>query len=162
MRPDGHADLVQVAEVSRSIAFGARPGTVVAIRSTVPVGTCDRLQTDLLRHQLVVSNPEFLREGHALEDAFTPTRIVAGGPAEARPVIEELYAAIGERSQPHAGGGERVPFLWMSSRSAELAKYAANGYLATKLSFVNEVANLADVVGADAEAVLGSMALDPR
>ena len=162
MRHDGRADLSQVYDACRAIAREARPLTVVAIRSTVPVGTCDRLQTDLLRHQLVVSNPEFLREGHALEDAFTPTRIVAGGPAQARPVIEELYAAIGERSQPEAGGGGRVPFLWMSSRSAELAKYAANGYLATKLSFVNEVANLADVVGADAEAVLGSMALDPR
>ena len=160
MRRDGPADLSQVYDACRAIAREARALTVVAIRSTVPVGTCDRLQTDLLRHQLVVSNPEFLREGHALEDAFTPTRIVAGGPAQARPVIEELYAAIGGRSQPEAGG--RVPFLWMSSRSAELAKYAANGYLATKLSFVNEVANLADVVGADAEAVLGSMALDPR
>src|SRR3989442_12823749 len=65
MRPDGHADLSQVQDACRVVAQEARPFTVVAIRSTVPVGTCDRLQADLLRHQLVVSNPEFLREGHA-------------------------------------------------------------------------------------------------
>src|SRR6266542_2761901 len=82
--------------------------------------------------------------------------VVAGGPPAARPVIEELYAGIRARS------AAPIPLLWTTSRSAELAKYAANGFLATKLSFVNEVANLADVVGADAGAVLRSMALDPR
>ena len=162
MRPDGHADLVQVDEVSRSIAFGARPGTVVAIRSTVPVGTCDRLQTGVLLHQLVVSNPEFLREGHALQDTFVPTRIVAGGPSAARAVVEALYAPLRERPCGSGVAAAQVPLIWTTSRSAELAKYAANGFLATKLSFVNEIANLADVVGADAGAVLRTMALDPR
>jgi UDPglucose 6-dehydrogenase len=161
-RRDGHADLTQVYDACRAVAYGARPGIVVAIRSTVPVGTCDRLQADVLRHQLVVSNPEFLREGRAVEDTLAPTRIVAGGPAGARAVVEELYAPILERPRRDAGATAPVPLLWMSSRSAELAKYAANGFLATKLSFVNEVANLADVVGADVGAVLGSMALDPR
>ncbi len=161
-RRDGHADLTQVYDACRAVAYGARPGTVVAIRSTVPVGTCDHLQADVLRHQLVVSNPEFLREGHALEDTLGPTRIVAGGPPAARAVIEELYAPIRERAARNGGATGPVPLLWMTSRSAELAKYAANGFLATKLSYVNEVANLADVVGADAAAVLGSMALDPR
>jgi UDPglucose 6-dehydrogenase len=156
MAADGHAELTQIDDACRAIAYGARPGTVVAIRSTVPVGTCDRLQTGILRHQLVVSNPEFLREGHAMEDAFVPSRIVAGGPDRARPVIEKLYAPL------RALAASPAPLLWMSSRSAELAKYAANGFLATKLSFVNEVANVADVVGADARAVLQSMALDPR
>jgi len=159
MRADGHADLAQIDEVSRIIAYDARPGTVVAIRSTIPVGTCDRLQTGVLGHQVVVSNPEFLREGHALEDTFAPTRIVAGGPSGARAIVEALYAPLrnwGRRAS------DFVPLIWTTSRSAELAKYAANGFLATKLSFVNEIANLADVVGADAAAVLRTMALDPR
>lgn len=156
MGVDGRADLSQIDEACRSLAHEARPGAVVAIRSTVPVGTCDRLQTGALRRQRVVSNPEFLREGHALEDTFAPTRIIAGGPPAARVAIERFYAPLRARA------GRGVPLLWMSSRSAELAKYAANGFLATKLSFVNEIANLADVVGADARAVLGSMALDPR
>ncbi|HEX9269223.1 MAG TPA: UDP-glucose/GDP-mannose dehydrogenase family protein [Candidatus Limnocylindria bacterium] len=156
MRRDDHADLAQVHDACRVLAVGTRTGAVVAIRSTVPVGTCDHLQADVLPHQLVVSNPEFLREGRAIEDTTAPTRIVAGGPPAARPVIEELYAGIRARS------AAPIPLLWTTSRSAELAKYAANGFLATKLSFVNEVANLADVVGADAGAVLRSMALDPR
>src|SRR5439155_22803175 len=162
MRPDGHADLVQVDEVSRSIAFGARPGEVVAIRSTVPVGTCDRLQTGALLHQLVVSNPEFLREGHALQDTFVPTRIVAGGPSAARAVVEALYAPLRERPCGSGVAAAQVPLIWTTSRIAELAKYAANGFLATKLSFVNEIANLAQTVGADASAVLASMGSDPR
>jgi len=159
MRADGHADLAQIDEVSRIIAYDARPGTVVAIRSTIPVGTCDRLQTGVLGHQVVVSNPEFLREGHALEDTFAPTRIVAGGPSGARAIVEALYAPLRNRGRR---ASDFIPLIWTTSRSAELAKYAANGFLATKLSFVNEIANLADVVGADAAAVLRTMALDPR
>jgi UDPglucose 6-dehydrogenase len=105
-----------------------------------------------------------LREGHALEDALSPDRIIAGGPTEARSVVEALYHGIieahgGREDQAYA---RQVPFLWMSARSAELAKYAANGFLATKLSFANEIANLAHVVDADASAVLRSMGLDPR
>jgi UDPglucose 6-dehydrogenase len=159
MRKDGQADLTYVDAVARDIAYAARPGTVVAIRSTVPVGTCDRLQTGSLRHQLVVANPEFLREGRALADTFAPTRIVAGGPSAARATVEALYAPLRER---RGRAADLVPLIWTTSRSAELAKYAANGFLATKLSFVNEIANLADVVGADAESVLQAMALDPR
>ena len=155
MRRDGHADLRQIDDVARELAREARPGTVVAIRSTVPVGTCDRLQAGVLRRQLVVSNPEFLREGHAVTDSFTPTRVVAGGPLPARATIEALYVPLRRASRD-------VPLIWTTSRSAELAKYAANGFLATKLSFVNEIANLADVVGADADVVLHTMALDPR
>jgi UDPglucose 6-dehydrogenase len=159
MRKDGQADLTYVDAVARDIAYAARPGTVVAIRSTVPVGTCDRLQTGSLRHQLVVANPEFLREGRALADTFSPTRIVAGGPSAARATVEALYTPLRER---RGRAADFVPLIWTTSRSAELAKYAANGFLATKLSFVNEIANLADVVGADAESVLQAMALDPR
>jgi UDPglucose 6-dehydrogenase len=136
----------------------------VLVRSTVPVGTCDRLQKTLLQRLHVVSNPEFLREGHALHDSFFPDRIVVGGPSVTRPIVEELYRRIVDgRDLPGGSGPERtVPLLWMSARSAELAKYAANGFLATKLSFVNEIANIAEAVGADPTAVLESMALDPR
>jgi UDPglucose 6-dehydrogenase len=164
MGPDGRPDLTQVEEAASQIAASARPGTVVLMRSTVPVGTCGRLQSGLLGAQLVVSNPEFLREGHALHDAFFPDRIVAGGPDDARRVVEQLYRRIVEcRDLPGAEGLARpVPFCWMSAVSAELAKYSANGFLATKLSFANEIANLAHAVGADPVAVLGSMGLDPR
>jgi UDPglucose 6-dehydrogenase len=161
---DGRPDVSQIDAVAEEIASSAKEGAVVLIRSTVPVGTCERLQTTTLRRQRVVSNPEFLREGHALRDSFFPDRIVAGGPPEARPVVERLYQRIIEaRDLPHGSrSGDPPPLLWMSARSAELAKYAANGFLATKLSFVNEIANIAQAVGADASAVLECMALDPR
>ena len=167
MGHDGRPDLTQVDTAAHQIGRLARPGAVVLMRSTVPVGTCDRLQSGPLERQRVVSNPEFLREGHALRDAFFPDRIVAGGPSEAREVVEDLYRAIIERrGLPRflEGGAPSgpVPLRWMTAASAELAKYAANGFLATKLSFANEIANLAHAVGADASAVLGSMGLDPR
>src|SRR6266850_136925 len=160
----GMPDLEQLEGAAEQIAALARPGTVVLVRSTVPVGTCDRLQAGLLKEMRVVSNPEFLREGHALQDALAPDRIVAGGPSSARPVVEELYRTVIEGLALPAGVTARgpVPFLWMSARSAELAKYAANGFLATKLSFVNEIANLARSVDADSSAVLSSMGYDPR
>jgi UDPglucose 6-dehydrogenase len=160
----GRPDITQVDAAAVEIAEYARDGTLVLVRSTVPVGTCDRLQNGPLRRLRVVSNPEFLREGRALHDAFFPDRIVAGGPPEAQGAFEELYRRIMEGRDLPGGParGERVPVLWMSARSAELAKYAANGFLATKLSFVNEIANLAFTVGADASSVLGSMAFDPR
>jgi len=165
---DGRADLTQVDTAAAQIGALAKSGAVVLMRSTVPVGTCDRLQNGPLARQRVVSNPEFLREGHALRDAFFPDRIVAGGPLSARGVVEGLYRRIIERrGLPRELGGDAsslppVPVRWMSTVSAELAKYAANGFLATKLSFANEIANLAHAVGADATAVLGSMGLDPR
>jgi UDPglucose 6-dehydrogenase len=160
----GRPDVSQVDAAAAEIAASARDGALVLVRSTVPVGTCDRLQRTLLQRLHVVSNPEFLREGHALRDSFFPDRIVVGGPSVVRPIVEDLYRRIIEgRDLPGASGEERtVPLLWMSARSAELAKYAANGFLATKLSFVNEIANIAEAVGADATAVLESMALDPR
>lgn len=168
MGSDGRPDLEQVETAAAQIGAHARSGAVVLMRSTVPVGTCDRLQNGPLRAQRVVSNPEFLREGHALRDAFFPDRIIAGGPADAARGVEELYRRIIDReSLPgDLDDAERssapVPFRWMSAASAELTKYAANGFLATKLSFANEIANLAQAVGADAAAVLGSMGLDPR
>jgi len=164
MDDNGRPDLSQLDAATAEIGGLAADGAIVVIRSTVPVGTCDRLQNSTLRRLRVVSNPEFLREGQALQDAFFPDRIVAGGPPEAQRPIEELYGRILEgRDLPGNPRQEGPPpLLWMSARSAELAKYAANGFLATKLSFVNEIANIAHAVGADASAVLGSMALDPR
>jgi len=164
MDEHGRPDLSQLDTATAEIGTLAPDGAVVVIRSTVPVGTCDRLQNGVLRRLRVVSNPEFLREGQALHDAFFPDRIVSGGPPEAQRAIEELYGQIIEGRDLPGGPRENgpAPLLWMSARSAELAKYAANGFLATKLSFVNEIANIAHAVGADASAVLGSMALDPR
>jgi UDPglucose 6-dehydrogenase len=165
MGPDGRPDLAQVDAAASQIGALARAGAVVLMRSTVPVGTCDRLQHGPLARQQVVSNPEFLREGHALEDAFFPDRIVAGGPDAARCRVEELYRRIIDGRDLPAAPRDRataVPLCWMSATSAELAKYAANGFLATKLSFANEIANLAQALGADAAGILGSMGLDPR
>lgn len=162
MESDGKPDLTQVTTVANEVAQRAREGAIVLMRSTVPVGTCDSLQRGPLRRQHVVSNPEFLREGHAVRDSLCPDRIVAGGPVEARRTIERLYQRIIEGDVPTSAARRRVPLLWMSARSAELAKYAANGFLATKLSFVNEIANLAEAVHADAGAVLESMSYDPR
>jgi UDPglucose 6-dehydrogenase len=164
MRSAGEPDLSQLDGAVAQIQAFAKTGAIVLMRSTVPVGTCDRLQSGPLRHLCVVSNPEFLREGRAVHDALFPDRIVAGGREEARPVVEELYRRIidGEDLLGGDGGRRDVPVFWMSARSAELAKYAANGFLATKLSFVNEIANLAQTVGADATAVLASMGSDPR
>jgi UDPglucose 6-dehydrogenase len=164
MGADGRPDLGPLDDATAEISALASEGAVVLIRSTVPVGTCDRLQNGPLKRLWVVSNPEFLREGQALHDAFFPDRIVAGGPPEARQLVAELYRKVlGGEGLPGSNGSRRtVPFLWMSARSAELAKYAANGFLATRLSFVNEIAHLAELVGADASAVLDSMRLDPR
>src|SRR5207244_13249265 len=146
---DGRPDREQVETTAAQIGSRARRGAAVLVRSTVPVGTCDRLQSGPLRAQRVVSNPEFLRESHALHDAFFPDRIVAGGPPDARVVVEELYRRIiDRRGLPSALDGDApsvraVPFRWMTAVSAELTKYAANGFLATKIGFANEIANLA-------------------
>lgn len=163
--PDGSADLSAVFEAADAIAAYA-PHATVLIRSTVPVGTADRLQGGVLRSAGVVSNPEFLREGSALGDALTPERIVAGGSAETRAVVEELYGPIIRQEFRPIGGlspsAAPVPLCWMDRRSAELTKYAANAFLATKLSYVNEIANIASVVGADIRAITHALGLDPR
>lgn len=160
----GAADLSALAAASRTIAETAAPCTVL-IRSTVPVGTCDELQAGALQAFAVVSNPEFLREGSAISDALTPDRIVAGGDPSAAETVRSLYAPITAQSWSPVAGlvpGKRSPLLWMDRRSAELAKYAANAYLVTRLSFVNEIANVAAAAGADVHAVLAALARDPR
>ena len=160
----GAADLSALDAAARTVAATARPCTVL-VRSTVPVGTGDELQSGALRDFTVVANPEFLREGHALADAFNPDRIVAGGDADAAEVVRSLYAPITTQSWAPVAGyapGARPPLLWMDRKSAELAKYAANAYLVTRLSFVNEIANVAAAAGADVRAVLDTLSKDPR
>lgn len=165
MTPHGAADLSYLHAASETVASHAR-GAHVLVRSTVPVGTADKLQRGALRENEVVSNPEFLREGHAIKDSLQPDRIVAGGSPRARAAVEDLYGPIVTQTfRTRADIGPRDgprPLFWMDRRSAELTKYAANAFLATKLSFVNEIANVAAHVDADIRAVTGALAADPR
>ena len=167
---DGSADLQYVLAAARNIGRHMDGYKVIVDKSTVPVGTADRVAA-ALREELrtrgeavanadfaVVSNPEFLKEGAAVEDFMRPDRIVIGHddtPAgqRARDLMRLLYA-------PFNRNHERV--YWMDVRSAEFTKYAANAMLATRISFMNEMANLADRVGADIEAVRHGIGSDPR
>ncbi len=160
---DGSADLQHVVAAARAIGRHMDGYRVVVTKSTVPVGTADRVRAALLdeldkrgvKHEFsVVSNPEFLKEGAAVEDFMRPDRIVIGtDDARAEALLRELYA-------PFQRNHERI--LRMSVRSAELTKYAANAMLATRISFMNELANLAERLGADIEAVRQGMGSDPR
>ena len=155
---DGSADLSHVLAVSEVIAQHITEYTVVVCKSTVPVGTCDRVR-DLIRSKTdvrvdVVSNPEFLKEGAALADFQSPDRVVIGGDCdEAVEKVASLYTPFLRRS-------ERI--LRMDLRSAEMTKYASNSMLATKISFINEIANLCDRVGADVNMVRKGMSMDER
>ena len=160
---DGSADLQYVLEVARTIGRHMDDYRVVVDKSTVPVGTADRVR-EAIGGELaargaevpfdVVSNPEFLKEGAAIEDFMKPDRIVVGTDSErARKLLHELYA-------PFNRNHERL--LSMDIRSAELTKYAANSLLATKISFMNELANLAERLGADIESVRVGIGSDPR
>jgi UDPglucose 6-dehydrogenase len=157
---DGSADLSQVlaaaAQVGRALADN--DFTVVVTKSTVPVGTADRIRAVLSetasRPFAVASNPEFLKEGDAVNDFMKPDRIILGTDDErAREVLHGLYA-------PFVRTNDRV--LFMDARSAELTKYAANAFLATRISFMNEIAVLCERVGADVELVRRGMGMDPR
>ena len=155
---DGSADLSYVLQVATQIAQIAKDYKVVITKSTVPVGTADKVkaifQQSACSHIDVVSNPEFLKEGNAVEDFMKPDRIVVGTISEkAKALMAELYA-------PYVRQGN--PILFMDERSAELTKYAANAFLATKISFMNEIANLCEVVGADVDLVRKGIGSDPR
>jgi UDPglucose 6-dehydrogenase len=160
---DGAADLQHVLAAASSIGRHMDDYRVVVDKSTVPVGTADRVR-DAIRKQLkkrkvripfsVVSNPEFLKEGAAVEDFMRPDRIIIGSEDErATALLRELYA-------PFQRNHDRL--MLMGVRSAELAKYAANAMLATRISFMNELANLAEVLGADIEEVRRGIGSDPR
>lgn len=160
---DGSADLKYVLSVARTIGEHIDRYTVVVNKSTVPVGTADRVR-DAIAAELakrgvsiefdVVSNPEFLKEGDAVEDCLRPDRIIIGSSSErAIGVLRKLYA-------PFNRNHDRT--VVMDERSAELTKYAANAMLATKISFMNEIANIAERVGADVELVRQGIGSDPR
>lgn len=158
-RGDGHADLSFVYNAVREIApLLARTATVVT-KSTVPVGTGDEIER-ILRDQRpdaeipVVSNPEFLREGAAIQDFKHPDRIVVGtDDARARTVLAEIYRPLYLNAPP---------IIYVSRRTAELIKYASNAFLATKISFINEIADLCETVGANVQDVARGMGLDKR
>ena len=158
-RGDGHADLTYVYEAAREIAGGLTGSTVVVTKSTVPVGTGDEVERILrqLRPDLdiaVVSNPEFLREGAAIHDFKHPDRIVIGTEDEhAKKVVAEIYRPLYLN---------QAPIIYTRRRTAELIKYAANAFLATKISFINEMADLCERVGADVQEVARGIGLDNR
>jgi UDPglucose 6-dehydrogenase len=157
-RGDGHADLTFVFEAVRELAKVIRPGTVVVTKSTVPVGTGDRIEEILHEEGVtdvsVASNPEFLREGAAIADFKHPDRIVVGAEDErAQDCLKEIYRPLFLN---------RAPILFTGRRTAELTKYAANAFLAVKISFINEIANLCEAVDADVQDVARGIGLDNR
>jgi UDPglucose 6-dehydrogenase len=158
-RGDGHADLTFVYDAAREIAAAVDGFTVVITKSTVPVGTGDEVERIIREARAdadvaVVANPEFLREGAAIRDFKHPDRIVVGSEdARAREVITELYRPLYLN---------RSPILFTDRRTAELIKYAANAFLATKITFINEIADLAEKVGADVQEVARGIGLDNR
>ena len=149
---DGSADLSYVKSVAQQIGAHLAPGTVVVNKSTVPVGSSVQVGQWLGRTDVfVVSNPEFLRQGTALQDFLHPTRVVVGGDNEAAvEKVASLYASVD------------APVLRMNAASAEALKYAANSFLATKLTFVNAIADICELVGADVFDVVSGLGLDPR
>jgi UDPglucose 6-dehydrogenase len=158
-RGDGHADLSYVYAAAREIARALSKFTVVVTKSTVPVGTSDEVER-IIREEnpdaefAVVSNPEFLREGAAIRDFKHPDRIVIGtNDARARDIITEVYRPLYLNAPP---------ILYTDPRSAELTKYAANCFLATKIAFINEIADLAEKVGANVQEVARGIGLDNR
>src|SRR5437764_2480138 len=157
-RGDGHADLTFVFEAVRELAKFIKPGTVVVTKSTVPVGTGDRIDAILKEEGVtgvsVASNPEFLREGAAIADFKHPDRIVVGAEDDhAQDVLKEIYRPLFLN---------RAPILITGRRTAELTKYAANAFLAVKISFINEIADLCEAVDADVQEVARGIGLDNR
>ncbi|MGQ0810533.1 MAG: UDP-glucose dehydrogenase family protein [Nitrospiraceae bacterium] len=159
-RSDGSADLSFVEEVGRGIARHMTGYKVIATKSTVPVGTGEKLRevikaTQTTRHRFdIVSNPEFLREGSAIEDFLRPNRVVIGADSDqAVAIMKDLYRPLFLIE---------TPFVITDIPSAEMIKYASNAFLATKVSFINEIANICERVGADVQVVAKGMGLDQR
>ncbi|MEM7191816.1 MAG: UDP-glucose/GDP-mannose dehydrogenase family protein [Pseudomonadota bacterium] len=158
-RGDGYADLSYVFEAVDDLAAHVEPGVVITTKSTVPVGTSREIERRLksLRPGIefdVCSNPEFLREGSAIHDFTHPDRVLVGCDTErGRDVMGQLYEPLALRN---------APIMFVSRESAELAKYAANAFLAMKITFINEVADLCEMVGADVGEVAGAVGADGR
>lgn len=160
---DGSADLQYVLAVARTIGDHLRQPAIIVGKSTVPVGTCDLVRQTIATHLAqrdadihfdVVSNPEFLKEGDAVNDCMRPDRIIIG--TDSPRALERLRVLYAPFNRSH----DRI--VVMDPRSAELSKYAANAMLATKISFMNEIANIAERVGADVEQVRLGIGSDPR
>lgn len=155
---DGSADLKYILKVADDLGELLSEYTVVVDKSTVPVGTADKVRSRIAAKAKVefdvVSNPEFLREGVAVEDFMKPERVVIGTTSpKARKVMESLYAPFVRQGNP---------LVFMDERSAELTKYAANSFLATKITFMNEIANLCELLGADVDSVRKGVGTDSR
>lgn len=155
---DGSADLSYILGVANDLGKLITEYKVIVDKSTVPVGTADKVREAIAKHAQcefdVVSNPEFLREGFAVDDFLKPDRVVIGSSSErARKIMEELY-------KPYVRQGN--PIVFMDEKSAELTKYAANAFLATKITFMNEIANLCEKLGADVDAVRIGIGSDER
>jgi UDPglucose 6-dehydrogenase len=158
-RGDGHADLSYVYAAAKEIAENLTGYAVIVTKSTVPVGT-NREVARIIRETApqaefdVASNPEFLREGAAIEDFMRPDRVVVGVESDrAKEVMAEIYRPLSLRN---------APVLYTGLETAEMIKYAANAFLATKITFINEIANLCEKVGADVQAVADGMGRDGR
>ncbi|MHB8260495.1 MAG: UDP-glucose dehydrogenase family protein [Bacteroidia bacterium] len=155
---DGSADLSYILGVANDLGKLIKDYKVIVDKSTVPVGTADKVREAVAKHAKVefdvVSNPEFLREGFAVDDFLKPDRVVIGASSEkARKTMEELY-------KPYVRQGN--PIIFMDEKSAELTKYAANAFLATKITFMNEIANLCEKLGADVDMVRMGIGSDDR
>jgi UDPglucose 6-dehydrogenase len=159
-RGDGHADLSYVYAAAREIAENLTKPSVIVTKSTVPVGTGDEVERIVAEvapksGAKVVSNPEFLREGAAIEDFKRPDRVVVGtDDEEARHVMREIYRPLSLN--------QSAPILFTGRRTSELIKYAANAFLAVKITFINEMADLCEAVGADVQEVSRGIGLDKR
>jgi UDPglucose 6-dehydrogenase len=155
---DGSADLSYVLQVADQIGSLIKSYKVIVNKSTVPVGTADKVRERIAQHTQVpfdvVSNPEFLREGFAVEDCMKPGRIIIG--SQSQKAIDLMHTMY----QPFTNKG--VPILVMDEKSSELTKYAANSFLAAKITFMNEVANFCELVGADVDKVRLGMGADDR
>lgn len=171
-RNDGHADLSQVIHVTEDLAHYVDEYKVVVVKSTVPVGTVELVRSILGRQRRegedfdIVANPEFLREGKGLADFFHPSRIVVGASSErALTIMRTLYEPITTRSNEmveSGNGTERIPLVETDVASAQMIKYAANSFLAMRISFINEIAALCERVGSDVREVARGLGYDPR
>jgi UDPglucose 6-dehydrogenase len=155
---DGSADLRFVHEAARGIGRSMKDRTIVVIKSTVPIGTSERVRaiiSEETTHELAMaSNPEFMKEGAAVEDFLRPDRVIIGADVQwVKDVLAELYEPFVRTENP---------ILFMDIKSAELSKYASNAMLATRISFMNEIASIAEALGADVSAVRRGMGTDPR
>jgi UDPglucose 6-dehydrogenase len=170
---DGAADLSAVIDVAERLRDEISEYTVIVVKSTVPVGTLN-IVVDILSQKLtegedfdVVSNPEFLREGSGLVDFFAPSRIIVGSTSErALGVLREIYdpllAGVTVVDVPWIDSAREIPYVETDATSAQLTKYAANAFLATRISFINEIAGISEKVGGNIDDIVKGLGLDPR